>query len=307
MAGHSTTISSLWNAEAASLSGYIFSTNNTGSWVNSTFTALSTNPQWINQTLTLTSTVGATVGYEIFVNDSAGDQLNTGILTLQTSGFYITASSDAYVNLSPSGLVGVDTGGSQAFTFSPINGSYTIQNVIINGTYQAPLTSPYTFLDVQGNESIEVSTSNIIYTVNATADSGCVITPSGKLIYAYGTNASFTMIAYPNYEINNLAVNGTNLGPLTSYSFTPTGNGTVLYLTSISTVTQSPGGSNTYIEPTPTPTNTTTPINTVASNPDNLYFVIGVCVIVFVVLLIASYPLVTKNGKKSWSGGWKDY
>jgi hypothetical protein len=308
MAGHSTTISSLWNAEAASLSGYIFSTNNTGSWVNSTFTALSTNPQWINQTLTLTSTVGATVGYELFVNDSAGDQLNTGIVTLQTSGFYITASSDAYVNLSPSGLVGVDTGGSQAFTFSPVNGSYTIQNVIINGTTQVSTSSPYTFLNVQGNESIEVSTSNIIYSVNATSDSGCVITPSGNLIYSYGTNASFTMLAYPNYEIYNLQVNSTALGPLTSYSFTPTGNGTILYLTSISTVTGQPAGGNGYTpQQTPTPTNTTTPTTASTPSMNNLIFVIGTCSIVFVCFVVVYAQSATKKKGKDWSGGWKNY
>ena len=177
--------------------------------------------------------------------------MNTGIQTLTTTGYTITASNDSYSLLSPLGVVSVDAGSNVTFTFSALSG-HSIQSVIINGTYQAPLTSPYTFYNVQGDESISVSTSSIVYYVNATSDGGCVIVPSGlNLIYPYGVWANFTCTAYPTYQIYNLAVNGTNLGPSSGLDFMPTGN-TTLYLTSISTPGQS--GGNNYIPPTQTPT-----------------------------------------------------
>lgn len=53
------------------LSHYIFSTNNTGSWVNDTATAFSVTPETVSVSKTLTITVGATVGYQWFINDTA--------------------------------------------------------------------------------------------------------------------------------------------------------------------------------------------------------------------------------------------
>jgi surface protein/parallel beta-helix repeat protein len=61
---------------------YIFSTNNTGSWVNDSginFTAIS---QWANVTKTLNSTGETLVGYRWYFNDSAGNTNSTPIYTL---------------------------------------------------------------------------------------------------------------------------------------------------------------------------------------------------------------------------------
>jgi len=303
-AGKSTTFSSYWSANAASLSGYIFSTNNTGSWVNGTYTSFSATPSWANVTLTLTSSVGQPVGYMWYVNDSVGQWLSTSIQTLTTTGYYISASSDQFSTITPDGLVGVEKGGSQSFSFSVVNGSYSIQSVIINGTYQAPLTSPYSFSNVQGNESIAVSTSAIIYSVDASSDSGCVIIPSGNLIYARGTWANFTFSAYPNYQIYNLAVNGVNLGPLTSYNFMPSGN-TTLSLTSIPiSKNTNNGGSTIIINPTPAPT---APTETANPNGEtqaeasyyNLVFVVGSVLIVFLVALVM-FKSKKKRSKVQW-------
>ena len=148
-------------------------------------------------------TFSTTSGIVFVTNNTAnnnGFAIQFGLINLAI--YTLTASSDANSIISPSGTMIVNAGSNQSITFSPINGSYTIQSVIINGTYQAPLlTSPYTFTNIQGDVSIAVSTSNIIYSVNATSDSGCVITPTGNLIYAYGTWANFTCTAYPTINL----------------------------------------------------------------------------------------------------------
>ncbi len=295
LANNPTVFSSYWSDNVEPLNSFIFSTNNTGSWVNDTATAFSATPSWANVTETLTSSIGQIVGYQWYVNDSQNNWVNTGIQTLTTTGYYITAQSDAFSNLSPNGLVAVDAGSNQAFSFSPINGSYSIRNVIINSTYQAPTTSPYTFLNVQGNESIAVSTSNIIFSVTATSDDGCVINPTGNVLVPYGFTASFTMVAYPNYEIYNLEVNNTAYGPVSGFGFIPTGNGTTLYLTSISTITPTPPPS---IPANPTPTPTEQPIPTIqplTSSQDELYFTISI----IIALALTAVSIV--GYKRHWS------
>lgn len=83
--GTSSTFSCEWTSTTG-LSGYIFSTNNTGTWVNNTWTALVGNPSWANVTKTLNSAVGLVVGFRWYCNDTLGTWGDTGIQTLVTAG-----------------------------------------------------------------------------------------------------------------------------------------------------------------------------------------------------------------------------
>lgn len=80
--GHNNTINatitkfySLWNDNSAlhSAGGYIFSTNNTGIWINDSWTAFTTTPQWANITKILNETVGNNICYYYWANDTAGN------------------------------------------------------------------------------------------------------------------------------------------------------------------------------------------------------------------------------------------
>ena len=89
------------------LAGYIFGTNNTGTWNNDTWTAW-TPPQtsaWSNVTKVLNSTVGVRVEYCWWANDTSDNWNNTGTLYLIT-GFYST-SSDGHLRNSGSNYVTV--------------------------------------------------------------------------------------------------------------------------------------------------------------------------------------------------------
>jgi hypothetical protein len=71
---------------------YIFSTNNTGTWINNSgvnFTAIS---QFINVTKILNSTVGTLVGYRWYLNDSAGNTNSTSIYVVTTTSMITCAT-----------------------------------------------------------------------------------------------------------------------------------------------------------------------------------------------------------------------
>ncbi len=85
-AGVSVNFSVLYNDTTAleSDGGYIFSTNNTGVWVNESLVMWTSTPEWANVTKTLNSTGGLIIGYRWYANDSAGNNNNTPIYTLTT-------------------------------------------------------------------------------------------------------------------------------------------------------------------------------------------------------------------------------
>lgn len=71
------------------LSHYIFSTNNTGSWINDTVTAFSTTPETVTVNKTLNSTVMQIVGYRWFLNDTSNNWNDTGIQAFTLSYIFV--------------------------------------------------------------------------------------------------------------------------------------------------------------------------------------------------------------------------
>jgi len=76
-----------WTAQSGTLDKCIFSTNNTGTWLNYTNPpTVSGVESWANITLTLSSSLGVVIGYRWRCNDTAGIWGDTGIQALVTSG-----------------------------------------------------------------------------------------------------------------------------------------------------------------------------------------------------------------------------
>jgi hypothetical protein len=130
-AGASATFSSHWNDDNG-LSEFIFSTNNTGSWQNDTWTAFSSTPSWANVTKTLTSTVGV-VGYRWYANDTDNAWSDTGTQTLMTTDGTAPTVSNIEVSSTLAGgscvfsALWTDDFGLSGFTFSA-NGTGSWQN-----------------------------------------------------------------------------------------------------------------------------------------------------------------------------------
>ena len=71
----------------------------------------------------------------------------------------ISASSDSYSSIYPSGLVNVNYGDNQTFNYSADNG-YVITQVLVDGS-PVPITGSYTFTDIQPMDTISVSSSPV--------------------------------------------------------------------------------------------------------------------------------------------------
>jgi len=87
VAGELTLFSSYWNDNTAlnPFGQYIFSTNNTGTWVNESTVNFTATPSWANVTKTLNDTVGLSIGYRWFASDNASNGNNTEIFYLTTT------------------------------------------------------------------------------------------------------------------------------------------------------------------------------------------------------------------------------
>jgi hypothetical protein len=88
-AGQPCQFSVFWN-DNVNVSGFIFGTNNTGTWVNDTWVSFTvfynSTAAWSNVTKTLNSTVGVRVEWQIWTNDTSNNWNNTGIQYLITTG-----------------------------------------------------------------------------------------------------------------------------------------------------------------------------------------------------------------------------
>ena len=130
-------------ADETGLSGYIFSTNNTGAWANNTFASLAGTSAWANVTKTLNATGGLVIGYRWYFNDSSNNWNNSGIKTLTTSDDTLPTSASEGTNSTTTGdpclFYGnwADETGLSGFIFSTNNTGVWVNNtwVVFSGTW----------------------------------------------------------------------------------------------------------------------------------------------------------------------------
>lgn len=133
----------------------------------------------------------------------------------------ITATAGANGSISPSGQVSVNDGASQNFTIAADTG-YRIKDVKIDGTSVGAVGS-YQFDNVVVDHTIEAEfevippTSKIIH---ATAGANGSIAPGGDVSVNIGDNQTFTITADTGYEIEDVKVDGTSQGAISTYTFT---------------------------------------------------------------------------------------
>ena len=97
------------------------------------------------------------------------------------------------------------------------NGTDVTNSVVDNGDG----TYTYTIAAVIENRDVVVTFAIDTYTINATADSNGLISPSGNIIVNYGSDQIFTITADTGYMINQVIVDGSSIKPLSkTYTFT---------------------------------------------------------------------------------------
>jgi len=135
------------------------------------------------------------------------------------NGGYITPAGDTKVNW----------GGNQLYTITTYPG-YKITAVLVDGVAnaEAAATGKYAFLNVKEDHTIEVSFELLRFSIVSTASENGLIDPMGITETDYGTDVTFTITPYEGYKVSFVLVNGTNVGEITSYTFTNVeGDGTI--------------------------------------------------------------------------------
>jgi len=136
--------------------------------------------------------------------------------------FQITSSADAGGTIDPLGITVVDCGSDKSYTITA-GFCFNITDVIINGTvHLGPQVSPftYTFTNVTSDQSIHAVFARKTFPIHATAGFGGNITPNGTIMVPCGSDQSFSITNLTCWNISNVLVDGTSMGPIRSYTFT---------------------------------------------------------------------------------------
>ena len=180
------------------------------------------------ESCTLTATANA--GYTFINWTKNGTQVSTNqtyTFTVTESATYIahfSAQSYAITTASSPSNGGTTTGGGtynygQTCTVmaSAANG-YAFTNWTENGT-QVSTNANYSFT-VTGNRNLVANFAQSTHTIQATAGANGIITPSGSITVAHGANQSFAMIPNEGYEVQDVYIDGSSVGAMSSYTFT---------------------------------------------------------------------------------------
>jgi len=139
----------------------------------------------------------------------------TANFTINT--FNITATAGLGGLISPSGMITLNYGASQTFIITP-NLGYHIVDVRVDGVSIGPVFT-YTFEYIHSDHTIEVFFGINLYTITAIAGENGTIFPSGTLTAEYGSSKTFTIIPNSGYHIAEVKVDGTSIGPVTTFTF----------------------------------------------------------------------------------------
>jgi hypothetical protein len=129
----------------------------------------------------------------------------------------ITASAGPNGAIFPSGAVTVNHGASQTFTITP-DLNYHVADVLVDGISMGPVTT-CTIGSGTHDHTITASFAIDTRTITATAGANGAISPAGSITVAYGNNQTFNIKPDENYNIKTVLVDGSSVGPVSSYTF----------------------------------------------------------------------------------------
>jgi hypothetical protein len=159
----------------------------------------------------------------IFITYNSKEGANAPTLSYGSPGgstnFTITANTGSNGSITPGGSFTVTEGSDQTFFITP-DTFYEIEDVLVDGVSVGAVSS-YTFTNITADHTISASFSEIItHTITASADQNGWITPSGNIVVIEGSDQTFNITADTNYEIEDVLVDGTSVGAVSSYTFT---------------------------------------------------------------------------------------
>ncbi len=190
-------------------------------------------------------------GTYTFTNVQANHTIS--VTWVQSGPYTITVTSGANGSISP-GSGDVSCGSSPTFTITP-NACYAIQNVIVDGVSQGPISS-YTFTNVQSAHSISATFVQKTYTITAIQGSAGDISPYGTVTLNCGQGLDYFIRTDECHGLTDVLVDGvsvmSNVTQLLQYTYVYNFSNvqanhtiTAIYSTNTYTITTSAGANGT--------------------------------------------------------------
>ncbi|MBO7481685.1 MAG: choice-of-anchor J domain-containing protein, partial [Bacteroidales bacterium] len=153
-------------------------------------------------------------------DDNSESMSAQSCVTVESSlpSYTITVNANNGGTVSPNGTQTVTEGNNFTFTATP-NDCYEVASVTVDGNNVNLTNYQYTLSNITANHTVNVTFSQISYTIAATAGNGGTITPNGNTTVSCGENKTFAIAANNGYRISNVTVDGQNMGAIESYTF----------------------------------------------------------------------------------------
>jgi len=119
--------------------------------------------------------------------------------------------------ISSEGIVTLPFGSNKDYVITPDTG-YEIADILVDNLSVGP-KSTYSFTELNANHSIAAVFKVITYSILSEATEGGSISPAGNLSLTYGGNQAYSIAPDSTYKLVDVTVDGTSVGPVTSYSF----------------------------------------------------------------------------------------
>lgn len=178
---------------------------------------------WPDGWTTFNGNIGDVFVYKVALTDAERQQLEADVRNKfgMAAGYTVTATSGTGGSVGPAGTTVVAQGGSLACAVTPSAG-YNITSVLVDGVNQGAISS-YTFTNVTANHTISATFSGsgtTTYTITSSAGAGGSITPAGAVTVNSGNNQAFSITPEAGYSVAQVTVDGSDQGPVSSYTFT---------------------------------------------------------------------------------------
>ena len=153
-------------------------------------------------------------------NDNSESLAAQQCVTIENNlpSYTVTVNSNNGGTVSPNGTQTVTEGNNFTITATP-NDCYEVASVTVDGNNVNLTNNQYTLSNITANHTVNVTFSQISYTIAATAGNGGTITPNGNTTVNCGENKTFAIAANAGYRISNVTVDGQNMGAIESYTF----------------------------------------------------------------------------------------
>ena len=131
----------------------------------------------------------------------------------------VTAVAATGGNITPEGISELVCGSAITYHIAP-NACHQIDSVVVNGVnLGAVSTCTVTGTDELGDQMVNAYFSARTYQLSLSADEGGHVTPTGDTMVVCGSDLNVEIIPDECYNIENVTVDGTVLGALSSYAF----------------------------------------------------------------------------------------